>query len=83
MIGCTAGLLNVAKIKGTHSAMMSGIIAAESIFPDLIDGNKSDNMNIFWVKFISIVGIKPDSYEKGSSQIYCRTNIKIKTKFSS
>mmetsp|Transcript_33663 Transcript_33663/g.38734 ORF Transcript_33663/g.38734 Transcript_33663/m.38734 type:complete len:205 (+) Transcript_33663:1083-1697(+) len=30
--GCSAGFLNVAEIKGTHHAMKSGMIAAETIF---------------------------------------------------
>ena len=30
LIGCGAGLLNVAKIKGTHTAMKSGMLAAEA-----------------------------------------------------
>ena len=32
MIGCTAGFLNVAKIKGSHNAMKTGMLAAESAF---------------------------------------------------
>lgn len=32
LIGCTAGFLNVPKIKGTHTAMKSGMLAAESVF---------------------------------------------------
>lgn len=32
MVGCNAGTLNFAKIKGNHTAMKSGMIAAESIF---------------------------------------------------
>lgn len=32
LVGDTAGFLNVPKIKGTHTAMMSGILAAEAIF---------------------------------------------------
>ena len=32
IIGCNAGTLNFAKIKGTHTAMMSGMVAAEAIF---------------------------------------------------
>lgn len=32
IIGCSAGFLNVAKIKGTHNAMRSGMLAAEAIF---------------------------------------------------
>lgn len=35
LIGCAAGFLNVPKIKGTHTAMKSGIIAAESIYERL------------------------------------------------
>ena len=32
LIGCTAGFMNVPKIKGTHTAMMSGMLAAEAVF---------------------------------------------------
>ncbi len=35
IIGCAAGFLNVPKIKGIHTAMKSGMIAAESIFQAL------------------------------------------------
>lgn len=35
LIGDTAGFLNVPKIKGTHMAMKSGIVAAEALFADL------------------------------------------------
>ncbi len=38
LIGCAAGFLNVAKIKGTHTAMKSGMLAAESIFEALNNG---------------------------------------------
>lgn len=31
LIGCDAGTLNSAKIKGTHTAMKSGILAAEAV----------------------------------------------------
>lgn len=31
LIGCSAGFVNVAKIKGTHTAMKSGIVAADAI----------------------------------------------------
>jgi len=32
LVGCDAGTLNFAKIKGNHTAMKSGLIAAESLF---------------------------------------------------
>jgi len=36
LIGCSAGFLNVPKIKGTHTAMKSGMIAAEVAFEALV-----------------------------------------------
>ena len=39
LIGCDAGTLNMPKIKGSHTAMKSGIIAAETIH-DFIKENK-------------------------------------------
>lgn len=35
LIGCTAGFLNVPKIKGSHTAMKSGMMAAEAIVAEL------------------------------------------------
>ena len=35
LIGCAAGFLNVPKIKGTHTAMKSGMLAAEAAFEAL------------------------------------------------
>ncbi|WP_188752399.1 electron transfer flavoprotein-ubiquinone oxidoreductase [Marinobacterium zhoushanense] len=32
LIGCNAGTLNFSKIKGTHTAMKSGMLAAEAVF---------------------------------------------------
>ncbi|MBA3813223.1 MAG: electron transfer flavoprotein-ubiquinone oxidoreductase [Alphaproteobacteria bacterium] len=35
LIGCAAGFLNVAKIKGSHTALKSGMIAAEALYDHL------------------------------------------------
>lgn len=35
MIGCSPGFLNVPKVKGTHNAMKTGMLAAESAFEEL------------------------------------------------
>lgn len=43
LIGDTAGLLNVPKIKGTHTAMKSGMCAAEAIFEDLQKEKSSED----------------------------------------
>jgi electron-transferring-flavoprotein dehydrogenase len=32
LVGCAAGFLNVPKIKGSHTAMKSGMVAAETVF---------------------------------------------------
>ncbi|WDE06599.1 electron transfer flavoprotein-ubiquinone oxidoreductase [Thalassomonas viridans] len=40
MVGCDAGTMNVAKIKGNHTAMKSGMIAAETIFAALAGGDE-------------------------------------------
>ncbi|CAJ0938665.1 unnamed protein product [Ranitomeya imitator] len=39
LVGCSPGFMNVPKIKGTHTAMKSGILAAESIYKQLTDEN--------------------------------------------
>jgi len=35
LIGCSAGFLNVPKIKGSHTAMKSGMVAADAVFETL------------------------------------------------
>ena len=46
LVGCDAGFLNVPKVKGTHNAMKSGMLAAESIFSAL-QGKISTFFKIF------------------------------------
>ncbi|WP_249978739.1 electron transfer flavoprotein-ubiquinone oxidoreductase [Vreelandella olivaria] len=40
LIGCDAGTLNFAKIKGLHTAMKSGLVAAESVFAAIKGGDE-------------------------------------------
>ncbi|MDN6179622.1 MAG: electron transfer flavoprotein-ubiquinone oxidoreductase [Halomonas subglaciescola] len=40
LLGCDAGTLNFAKIKGLHTAMKSGMVAAESVFEALAAGDE-------------------------------------------
>ena len=42
LIGCDAGTLNTPKIKGTHTAMKSGMVAAEGVFEILNSTAKLD-----------------------------------------
>ncbi|SLN34089.1 electron transfer flavoprotein-ubiquinone oxidoreductase [Oceanibacterium hippocampi] len=41
LVGCTAGFLNVPKIKGNHTAMKSGMLAAESLFEALRENHEA------------------------------------------
>lgn len=41
LVGCSAGFLNVPKIKGSHTAMKSGMIAAECLFKALMQDKVS------------------------------------------
>ncbi|XP_064078076.1 electron transfer flavoprotein-ubiquinone oxidoreductase, mitochondrial-like [Macrobrachium nipponense] len=42
LVGCSPGFMNVPKIKGTHNAMKSAMLAAESIFDAIIDENNAE-----------------------------------------
>lgn len=42
LIGCAAGFVNVPKIKGSHTAMKSGMIAAECLFDRLVLENPQE-----------------------------------------
>ena len=48
IIGCNAGTLNMPKIKGSHTAMKSGILAAETITEHL---KENKNLSIYEEKF--------------------------------
>jgi electron-transferring-flavoprotein dehydrogenase len=43
LIGCEAGTLNLPKIKGTHTAMKSGMLAAEAAFAALAQGGELES----------------------------------------
>jgi electron-transferring-flavoprotein dehydrogenase len=67
LVGCEAGFLNVPKIKGTHTAMKSGMLAAEAI-ADALAGTKPDLLEDFptkiraswlWPELESVRNIRP------------------------
>jgi electron-transferring-flavoprotein dehydrogenase len=45
LLGCDAGTLNFAKIKGAHTAMKSGMIAAETVF-DALSGKQPQSRDL-------------------------------------
>jgi electron-transferring-flavoprotein dehydrogenase len=44
LIGCSAGFMNVPRIKGSHNAMLSGMLAAEQIAAALAAGRAHDEL---------------------------------------
>jgi electron-transferring-flavoprotein dehydrogenase len=44
LIGCDAGFINVPRIKGSHNAMLSGILAAEQVAAALAAGRSYDEL---------------------------------------
>ena len=45
LIGCAAGFVNVPRIKGTHNAMLSGMLAAEHVAAALAGGRGNDELS--------------------------------------
>ncbi|WP_202413479.1 electron transfer flavoprotein-ubiquinone oxidoreductase [Duganella sp. CY15W] len=51
LIGCDAGFLNMSRIKGSHAAIKSGMLAAESVFEALGAGRQGDELATFPAAF--------------------------------
>ncbi len=47
LVGCEAGFLNVSRIKGSHTAMKSGMLAAEAAYDAVIAGRQHDQLSAF------------------------------------
>ena len=45
LLGCSAGMVNVPRIKGNHNAMLSGKAAAEAAFAAITDGRSGDTLD--------------------------------------
>ena len=53
LIGCDAGMLNAARIKGSHAALKTGMLAAEAIADALAAGRSHDELTAY-----------PEAFEK-------------------
>ena len=47
LVGCSAGFVNVPRIKGSHNAMLTGIMAAEAAFEAVRDGRQGDELTAY------------------------------------
>ena len=53
LVGCDAGYLNAARIKGSHAAIKTGMLAAEAAFAALQAGRQHDELTAY-----------PEAFEK-------------------
>lgn len=51
VVGCDAGTLDFSKIKGTHTAMKSGMVAAEEVVKAIAAGRANDEITEFTAAF--------------------------------
>lgn len=47
LIGCSAGFVNVPRIKGSHNAMKTGMMAAEAAVAAIAEGRSADELTAF------------------------------------
>ncbi len=47
LIGCSAGFVNVPRIKGSHTAMKSGMLAAEAAFAAIVGDRQGDTLDAY------------------------------------
>jgi electron-transferring-flavoprotein dehydrogenase len=51
LIGCNAGYLNVSRIKGSHAAIKTGMLAAEAAFDAVVAGRQHDELTAYPAAF--------------------------------
>jgi electron-transferring-flavoprotein dehydrogenase len=51
LIGCNAGYLNVSRIKGSHAAIKTGMLAAEAAFDAVVSGRQHDELSAYPAAF--------------------------------
>ncbi|MGC4365197.1 electron transfer flavoprotein-ubiquinone oxidoreductase [Hydrogenophaga sp. R2] len=51
LVGCDAGYLNAARIKGSHAAIKTGMLCAEAAFDALVAGRSGDELDAYPAAF--------------------------------
>lgn len=51
LVGCEAGYLNAARIKGSHAAIKTGMLAAEAAFAAVVEGRRNDELSTYPAAF--------------------------------
>ncbi len=65
LVGCGAGFMNVTKIKGTHSAMKSGMLAAEAVADAIAEAGDGAK------------GVEPSDYDSKLRSSYVWSELKL------
>ena len=67
LVGCDAGYLNVSRIKGSHAAIKSGMLAADAAFDAVVAGRQHDELSAY-----------PEAFEKSwlYAELYKDRNFK-------
>lgn len=67
LVGCEAGYLNVSRIKGSHAAIKTGMLAAEAAFDAVVSGRQHDELTAY-----------PQAFEKSwlYAELYKARNFK-------
>ena len=53
LLGCSAGFVNVPRIKGSHNAMATGMLAAEAAFEAIAEGRSGDELSAYQAAYES------------------------------
>ena len=53
LIGCSAGFVNVPRIKGSHNAMKTGMLAAEAAIAAITEGRSGDTLDAYQTAYES------------------------------
>ena len=51
LVGCDAGFLNASRIKGSHAAIKTGMLAAEAAYDAIVAGRQSDVLTAYETSF--------------------------------
>jgi electron-transferring-flavoprotein dehydrogenase len=51
LVGCEAGFLNSSRIKGTHGAIKTGMLAAEAAYDAIVQGRRQDELEAYPAAF--------------------------------
>src|SRR6202041_4198979 len=52
LIGCAAGFVNLPRIKGSHNAMRTGMMAADAAFDALGEGRANDTLSAYDAAYV-------------------------------